>query len=948
MKKGSKLSIILGILLFFVFGIVQAQIKGDHNFQDKKFPLVLNNKAVPIMIDPNDAKVVGIAAKSFASDIEMISGIKPEVSLTVKAEYIIIAGTIGQSKILNKLSQKLKQAGSSKIENKWEAFMIVTINAPLKGVKKALVVVGSDRRGTAYGILELSRMIGISPWVWWADVQPTKKSELTLDIPKPIFQQPSVQYRGIFLNDEDWGLKPWASKTIEPETGEIGPKTYGKIFELLLRLRANTIWPAMHECTTPFYFVKGNAAMADSFGIIVSTSHCEPLMRSNPLEWDHKTRGDYNFFTNKKNVVDYWNERLTETSKFENTYTVGMRGIHDGAMEGAKTIAQQVEGLTDVFKVQREMLGKSLNKDADKIPQIFIPYKEVLDAYDAGLKVPEDVTLVWCDDNYGYMKRLSNEAERQRKGGSGVYYHISYWGRPHDYLWLGTTQPSFIWQEMQKAWAYGACKMWILNVGDIKPAEYLTEFYLDMAWNINAVKSDQISQHLENWMGKNFGVEHASGLKDIMDEYYRLAFIRRPEFMGWSQTEPITKTKSTELNFSEFGDEINTRLKQYDRIEKQADSVSKYIPAALKNAYFELVNYPVAGAAEMNKKWLNSQYANIFSAFQLLEANTAREKSLQAWTKIQQMTSYYNDSIENGKWKYMMSAQPRELPVFDKPIFAEFATTTQPGTIFWPEGSNKPMVKGDTAHLVLDNCTKGIYCFNGNSFTITGKPDWLAVEQISAKGSVTLPADKLSLSVIANKLPGNSADGLLTLKTNENNYYIAVKAVFNSTLSAKNNCIQLNASAFTQNRSTDFCHWQSIEGLGYSRSAMLLQPFEAKLHKDISENPALEYEFTISQADSAYIRLYLLPTHPADSRNDLRIAVSVDNSAPQLFNIKTEGRSSAWKENVLRNQTIVKIPWKFSKAGKHVVRIIAVDPDVILDQLLIDFKTDRQFYGVGL
>jgi len=896
-------------------------------------------------VDKKEASVVQKAAEIFRNDVFDITRqqlfIKGKPSLK---GAVIVAGTLGRSDMLSRIIHKYK-LNTDSVRDRWEAFSIQLV---ANGSDNILVIMGSDSRGTAYGILELSRMIGVSPWVWWADVKPTRKSELTLEIPKPVFQHPSVKYRGIFLNDEDWGLKPWASKTNDPVTGEIGPKTYGRIFELLLRLRANTIWPAMHECTKPFYFVKGNAALADSFGIIVSTSHCEPLMRSNPLEWDHKTRGDYNFFTNKKSVIDYWNERLSETSKFENIYTVGMRGIHDGAMEGAKTIPQQVEGLTDVFKEQRELLSKSLNKGAEDIPQIFIPYKEVLDAYDAGLKVPEDVTLVWCDDNYGYMKRLSNERERQRKGGSGVYYHISYWGRPHDYLWLATTQPSFIWQEMQKAWVYGARKIWILNVGDIKPAEYLTEFYLDMAWNINAIKPEQVSQHLETWMSKTFGIENGPALKDIMNEYYRLAFIRRPEYMGWSQTEPTTKTKSTDLNMAEFGDECYSRLKQYDRIEKQADSISKLIPAELKNAYFELVTYPLAGAAEMNKKWLNSQYANTFAAFQLPEAKIASEKSVHAWEKIQQLTAYYNDSIENGKWKFMMSAQPRKLPVFDKPVFAEFTPTTRQGTIFWLEESSTPMLKGDTAHLVLDNCAKGIYCFNNNSFVIVAKPDWLDVKQISTNINASLPADKLSLSIIPKRMNGKTVEGLLTLRTNGTNYFVDIKAFSSPVFCKKDNCIQLNASVFTHNKATKVGYWKSIEGLGYSQSAMLLQPFNAKLNTDISQNPALEYDFTIEQADSALIRLYLLPTHPADSNNAMCIAVSVDNSRPQLFNIKTENRSPIWKENVLRNQTIVKMPWRFNAAGKHTLRIISVDPDVIIDQLMIDFKMNRQFYHVGL
>ena len=927
--------ICLFFLLFFPYFL-----KGNDN------PLLLTitqGKNNPVLVvDNNESSVVKKSIGMFCDDIFEITGQKLIIQNSVSTTgQSIIAGTLGQSKVLAKIIKKYK-LNTDSVSKKWEAFSIQIISQKEGNL---LVVMGSDRRGTAYGILELSRMIGISPWIWWADVKPEQKNELTINIPKQIFQRPSVQYRGIFLNDEDWGLKPWSAKTLDPQTGEIGPKTYHKIFELLLRLRANTIWPAMHECTTPFYFVKGNAVMADSFGIVVSTSHCEPLMRSNPLEWDKKTRGDYNIFTNKEKVTDYWLERLKEVSNFENVYTVGMRGIHDGAMEGAKTVSKQVEGLTEVFGIQRQLLSNSMHKNAEQIPQIFIPYKEVLAAYDAGLKVPDDVTLVWCDDNYGYINRLSNEAERKRKGGSGVYYHISYWGRPHDYLWLATTQPGLIWEEMQKAWTYGAQKMWILNVGDIKPAEYLIEFYLDMAWDINSVNYDGISAHLENWLGKNFGTENAKPIKNIMNEYYRLAFIRRPEFMGWSQTEPNTKVKPTELNFTEFGDENFTRLKQYNLIEKQMNSVAESIPTRLKNAYFELINYPVSGATNMNRKWLNLQYANAFSGFQLPETNSASEKSINAWKKIQEMTTYYNDSIEKGKWKNMMSSQPRKLPVFEKPALHETILQTT-GTIFWPEEAEKPLSKGDTAQLQLDNCTKGIYCFGKDSFNILSKPDWITTELISTQQEPILPANKLILKLVPKNMIGK-ANGLLVLNSNGNRYYVTIKGTFNPESTQIDNCIRLNASDFTANITTDFAHWQKTDGLGYSNSAMLLQPFNCKLQPETTQNPSLSYEFSIEKADSALIRLYLLPTHPADSHNQVRIAVSIDNSTPKTYNFKTESRSNTWKENVLRNQAIVKIPWKFEVSGKHIIKIYAIDPDVAFDRLLIDFKTDRRFYGIA-
>ena len=843
--KYPSLRFVLVLLLLEIINLYSLGVTVTSN--TFSFPIVSSQAKAIICLDKSEESVVYKAAGMFQADVLAITNQKISIQNSLKSEgNIIVAGTLGNSKLLKQVLTKYNLNVDS-VVGKWEAFSIQIVARKSGNI---LVVAGSDRRGTAYGILELSRLVGISPWIWWADVKPTHKDELALDVATPVFQKPSVQYRGIFLNDEDWGLKPWASKNIEPEVGEIGPKTYHKIFELLLRLRANTIWPAMHECSMPFYFVKGNAAVADSFGIVVSTSHCEPMMRSNPREWNHDINGAYNFFTNKTKVVDYWTERLKEVSKYENVYTVGMRGIHDGAMEGANTVPQQVAGLTDVFTAQRQLLVQYVDKTVGKVPQIFIPYKEVLDAYNAGLKVPEDVTLVWCDDNYGYLTRLSNAEEQKRKGGSGVYYHISYWGRPHDYLWLATTQPAFIWTEMHKAWEYGARKMWILNVGDIKPAEYLTEFYLDMAWDINSVKQDNISKHLEDWMGKTFGNQNAKPMTDIMNEYYRLAFIRKPEFMGWSQTEPETKVRPTDLNSTEFGDELATRLQQYDNIEKKVLEFEKIIPSNLKSAYFELLKYPVCGAAEMNKKWLNWQYANS-NLLDVTKAEIAKQQSLSAYERIQQLTNYYNDSIENGKWKYSMSFQPRKLEVFRKPTFEE--------------------------------------------------------------------------NVIKNKV--------LALKTD-------------SSASINEDYVRLNASQYFRNNSKDVAHWQRIDGLGYSRSAMLLQPFAAKLHPAITENPSLEYEF-YAKADSANIFLYLLPIHDVDASKNVRVAVCVDGSNPEFINIYTAGRSTVWRQYVLRNQAEVKLPWRFKQAGKHTLRIYAVDSDMILDQLLIDFKLNRKFYGVG-
>ena len=387
-----------------------------------------------------------------------------------------------------------------------------------------IIIEGSNGRGMAYGLLELSRMAGVSPWIWWGDIVPERKGRLAISSDFHTTQQPSVAYRGIFINDEDWSTRPWSCKNFEPgPDGQIGPKTYRKIFELLLRLRANTIWPAMHEGTTAFFKLPGAKAVADSCGIVIGTSHCEPLLRNNVGEWDVAQRGRFNYKTNRDGVQQYWIERLKEVSRSkDNMFTIGMRGIHDSSMEGYETEQEKFDGLQQVIDDQQQLLRRYIGKPEQQT-QVFVPYKEVLQLYEKGLKVPDYVTLMWCDDNYGYMTRYSDVREQQRQGGAGVYYHLSYWGRPHDYLWLTTTQPGLIYNEMREAYDHHVRKLWIANVHDVKVAGYDLELFLDMAWNIDCVSAETIGDHYRNWLCRQFGEEAGRRLYPAMYEF----FIRR-------------------------------------------------------------------------------------------------------------------------------------------------------------------------------------------------------------------------------------------------------------------------------------------------------------------------------------------------------------------------------------------------------------------------------------
>lgn len=614
--------------------------------QGKQKDFVLQSgRPVAIACSGSEAPVVRTSLDLLSRDLQTVLSATAHIDTNTGN---IIVGTIRQSKLI-------EQAGIdiSALKNKKQAFMLAVSE------DGKLVVAGSDSHGTAYGILEISRLLGVSPWEWWADVTPEKKEMFRLSSNFRELQSPSVEYRGIFINDEDWGLMPWSNKTYEPSDvkGEIGPRTNERIFELLLRLRANTYWPAMHECTLPFFLTKGNREAAKKYGIFMGASHCEPMACNAAGEWKIRGKGAYDYVNNSPAVYQFWEDRVKEVAGQEILYTLGMRGVHDGKMQGAKTVEEQKAVLDRVFVDQRGLLEKYVNKDVTQVPQVFIPYKEVLDIYHAGLQVPEDVTLMWCDDNYGYIRHFPTAEERARKGGNGVYYHVSYWGRPHDHLWLSTMSPSLIYQQMKQAYDQGIQKIWILNVGDIKPAEYQIELFMDMAWNLDKVSSEGVTAHLKHWLERELGTSCAKTVLPVMQEHYRLAHIRKPEFMGNTREEeknPVYRVVK-DLPWSER--EINERLNAYSELSETVEKAASKVPAGRQSAYFELVKYPVQAATQMNRKLLYAQLAR--------HDKEDWEKSDAAYDSIAALTQHYN-SLENGKWNRMMDFKPRKLPVFNR------------------------------------------------------------------------------------------------------------------------------------------------------------------------------------------------------------------------------------------------------------------------------------------
>lgn len=628
--------------LFSLFSLLFVTL-AIHSKQ-KDFVLT-SGETVAISCSPSEGLVVHTALELLTRDIQTVLSSTAQVN---ESTGMIVVGTLGQSELLEQTGVDV-----SVLKGKRQAFLLAM------SPEGKLVVAGSDKHGTAYGILEISRLLGVSPWEWWADVTPEKKELFKLSRKFRSVQSPSVEYRGIFINDEDWGLMPWSNQTYEPSKvkGEIGPRTNERIFELLLRLRANTYWPAMHECTLPFFLTKDNREAAKKYGIFIGASHCEPMACNAAGEWKRRGDGAYDYVNNSTAVYKFWEDRVKEVAGQEILYTLGMRGVHDSKMQGAKTVEEQKAVIDRVFVDQRGLIGKYVNKDMTKVPQVFIPYKEVLDIYHAGLQVPDDITLMWCDDNYGYIRHFPTVEERTRKGGNGVYYHVSYWGRPHDYLWLGTMSPSLIYQQMKLAYDQGIQKMWILNVGDIKPAEYQIELFMDMAWNLDAVASEGVTSHLKHWLEREFGTSCAKAVLPVMQEHYRLAHIRKPEFMGNTREEEKDPAYRIVKDLPWSEKEINERLQAYGNLSETVERMALKVPVDRQSAYFELVKYPVQAAAQMNRKLLYAQLAR--------HGKADWEQSDLAYDSIAALTKQYN-SLEDGKWNRMMDFKPRKLPVFNR------------------------------------------------------------------------------------------------------------------------------------------------------------------------------------------------------------------------------------------------------------------------------------------
>lgn len=592
------------------------------------FCLFSENKTASVMVDDQDYKGVLRAAGDLRKDIAKVTGTLPD---TGKGQYTIIIGTAGKSTVIDQLI-KSNKIEANDILGKNEKYIIKTIDNPIEGVGQALVIAGSDKRGTIYGIYELSAQIGVSPWYYWADVPVEKQKEVFIKPGTYTDGEPAVQYRGIFLNDEAPALSGWASATF----GGFNHKFYEKVFELILRLKGNFLWPAMWG--SAFYDDDPlNGELADEYGIVISTSHHEPLGRAH-AEWNRYGKGAWNYNKNAKTLQEFWKGGMERMKNYETIVTVGMRGDGDEPMSEESDVAL----LQKIVKDQRGIIAQVTNKKVEETPQVWALYKEVQDYYDKGMRVPDDITLLLCDDNWGNVRKLPDLNTKPHKGGYGMYYHFDYVGGPRNYKWINVSQVQRIWEQMNLTYQYGVNKIWIVNVGDLKPMEYPISFFLDMAWNPNRFSADNLLDHTEQWCAQQFGEKYAKESTRLINLYTKYNRRVTPELLN-------ENTYSLE-NYNEFETVVN----DYRNLVVDAMRLYYLIPDNYKDAFDELVLFPINACSNLYEMYYAVAKNREYAAKGDMIANEWADKAKECFERDSLLTVHYNKDIAGGKWPHMM------------------------------------------------------------------------------------------------------------------------------------------------------------------------------------------------------------------------------------------------------------------------------------------------------
>lgn len=926
------------------------------------FQIVANSRSAKIFVDPQDWKGVIRAANDLGDDVRKVSGTASEVVQNVKfTRGAVLIGTIGKSEIIDDLIRR-KKIDVTKIKGKWESFLIQTIDGNL-------VIAGSDKRGTIYGIYDVSEKIGVSPWYWWSDA-PVKKSN-SLYVKSGSFIQPSpkVKYRGIFINDEDPSFTPWARTRF----GGVNSKMYIHMFELLLRLKANFLWPAMwgkafNEDDTL------NPVMADEYGIVMGTSHHEPMMRAQQEYTKIKKQiGAWDYMANPENLKRFWYEGLQRNKNFDNRITVGMRGDGDLAM-GKGNDEENMDVLRKVVADQREIIREVYDKNPSEVEQVWAIFTEVQRYYDAGLNVPDDVTLLFCDNNWGYIRRTGPVNERKRKGGLGIYYHIDMNGGPWNDRWVNTTTIPKLREQFNLAYQTGIDRQWVVNVGDLKPKELPIDFIMRYAWNPNAIPADKIGDYTVNWAESIFGKEHAKEIADIVSKYSKYNLLRKPEVQD-----------SRIFSFVNYN-EADRVLKRWHDLVAKAEKLEGKIPAEAKDAYYQLVLYPTKASAGVAEIYLSAGRNNLYARQGRISANDYALRARELFELDKKLSDYYNDSIAGGKWNRMMSdvhigykqwSMPRENSL---PELKEVTPLAIPTMGIAVEGSESawPGEKSKAELPTFDVMNKQRYyidIFNRGtgSFQYTAKVSHPWIKLSSDAGSIG-KEERLYVEIDWNAVPAGNTLGTVNIKHGNSDIPVTIRVIkkelpktkepFFGSLSGE---FSIPAQMFSANVAGNGAEWKALPDLGRTEACMGIYPVSASSTTPVNA-PRLEYKVFLSDTGEIKVCLGILPTQDVNPARGLRIAVSIDGGEPQIIDARQGfydefkeytkenlGRSKVLKplpspgENyalvsrgqprrneIFDNQRWLDIALHVKTSGIHTLKVFMIDPEIVLERIVIN------------
>jgi hypothetical protein len=903
------------------------------------FALIAEGLPATLILDEDDFEGVAIAAGNLQEDLARLGGsrggfVRGDRPPELQAPAILI-GTLGHSDAIDSLVAEGKLDVSA-IAGAWEGYLTTVVDRPMEGVSSALVIVGSDQRGTIFGIYDLVSHAGVSPWSWWADVPVPHRPNLVVT-PDLRSDKPSVRYRGIFLNDENPALYDWVHATY----GGFNKDFYARVFELIQRLKGNYLWPAMWG--KAFYDDDAeNGLTAQRYGMIIGTSHHEPLMRAH-VEWERYGEGPWDYTRNAEALRKFWRGGIERIAGQEALVTIGMRGDGDEAMTEGTAIAL----LETIVADQRAIIADVTGAPAEEQPQVWALYKEVQDYYDQGMQVPDDVLLLFADDNWGNIRRLPDPGS-QRPGGYGVYYHFDYVGAPRNYKWINVSQIERIWEQMDLARSYGADRLWVVNVGDLKPMELPISFFLEQAWNPEAMTLARMDTYTTAWAARQFGTEHAAAIAALLDGYTRFNSRRTPELLDAS-------TYSL-LHF----DEWERVAADYRALADEADRIRELLPPEHDDAFVQLVWYPVKASSNLYALYHAVARNHLYAEQGRVEANAMADLAEDLFAYDGELTRIYHEDIADGKWTGMMGQvhigytywqQPdaqslpevrRIEPASDMPLGVAVS------------GSEKAAT-GTSTRLLLPEFSPYsaqrpyIEVFNRGTAPFTARmstgENWLSVSETDV--AIDSETKRIGLAVDWSRVPTGRTLGRLQVESAGQSITIEVPVFRPPEPSAlrgfveADGVISIPASDYDRAQGSGPVQWTILPDLGRRGSAIAAFPRPHESFVPGPDTPRLEYDLHTFTEGEVTVHIALEPTFDVAGKGGTRFAVSLNDGPPVVVNANddlfpNDYAHPVWPEAVASSALVRTAKLTLPSPGAHTLKLWLIDPGLVFQEIWIE------------